>query len=71
MIEQETRAKAASGLKKTGDTRNHSKGDKDEIRQLHRPDDFHSPLGEMLIAATDKGLAGTWFDGQRHLPPQP
>jgi hypothetical protein len=22
---------------------------------------FHSPLGEMIIAATDKGLAGTWF----------
>jgi hypothetical protein len=31
---------------------------------------FHSPLGEMIIAATDKGLAGTWFAGQRHLPPQ-
>lgn len=31
---------------------------------------FHSPLGEMIIAATDKGLAGVWFAGQRHLPPQ-
>ncbi|WP_431095559.1 methylated-DNA--[protein]-cysteine S-methyltransferase [Polaromonas aquatica] len=31
---------------------------------------FSSPLGEMIIAATDKGLAGTWFAGQRHLPPQ-
>ena len=31
---------------------------------------FQSPLGKMIIAATDKGLAGTWFGGQRHLPPQ-
>lgn len=29
---------------------------------------FHSPLGTMIIAATDKGLAGLWFEGQRHLP---
>ena len=30
-----------------------------------------SPLGTIVIAATDKGLAGLWFtDGQRHLPPQ-
>ncbi|MDP2819924.1 MAG: methylated-DNA--[protein]-cysteine S-methyltransferase [Polaromonas sp.] len=27
-----------------------------------------SPLGSIIIAATDKGLAGLWFDGQRHLP---
>ena len=31
---------------------------------------FQSPLGKMIIAATDKGLAGLWFDGQRHLPPE-
>ena len=31
---------------------------------------FQSPLGKMIIAATDKGLAGTWFAGQRHLPSQ-
>jgi methylated-DNA-[protein]-cysteine S-methyltransferase len=31
---------------------------------------FDSPLGAMIIAATDKGLAGLWFDGQRHLPPE-
>ena len=31
---------------------------------------FQSPLGRMTIAATDKGLAGLWFDGQRHLPPE-
>ena len=29
---------------------------------------FDSPLGPMIIAATDKGLAGLWFEGQRHLP---
>ena len=30
-----------------------------------------SPLGTIVIAATDKGLAGLWFtDGQRYLPPQ-
>ena len=30
-----------------------------------------SPLGTIVIAATDKGLTGLWFtDGQRHLPPQ-
>ena len=29
---------------------------------------FKSPIGQMTIAATDKGLAGLWFDGQRHLP---
>jgi methylated-DNA-[protein]-cysteine S-methyltransferase len=29
---------------------------------------FESPLGAMIVAATGKGLAGAWFDGQRHLP---
>jgi len=29
---------------------------------------FQSPLGKIIIAATEKGLAGLWFDGQRHLP---
>jgi methylated-DNA-[protein]-cysteine S-methyltransferase len=27
-----------------------------------------SPLGPMLLAATQRGLAGLWFDGQRHHP---
>ena len=27
-----------------------------------------TPLGEMLLAATDRGLAGTWFSGQRWHP---
>jgi methylated-DNA-[protein]-cysteine S-methyltransferase len=29
---------------------------------------YESPLGRMLVAATRNGLAGIWFDGQRHLP---
>lgn len=27
-----------------------------------------SPLGPLLLAATDQGLAGLWFEGQRHWP---
>lgn len=27
-----------------------------------------SPLGDIVIAATDVGLAGLWFVGQRHMP---
>jgi methylated-DNA-[protein]-cysteine S-methyltransferase len=29
---------------------------------------FESPLGILIAAATDQGLAGVWFEGQRHLP---
>ncbi|MBA2676405.1 methylated-DNA--[protein]-cysteine S-methyltransferase, partial [Ramlibacter sp.] len=29
---------------------------------------YESPLGTMLLAASDTGLAGVWFEGQRHLP---
>ena len=29
---------------------------------------YASPLGGMLLAASDQGLAGVWFEGQRHLP---
>jgi methylated-DNA-[protein]-cysteine S-methyltransferase len=29
---------------------------------------YDSPLGPMIVAATEKGLAGLWFEGQRHLP---
>ena len=29
---------------------------------------FDSTLGPMTVAATDIGLAGVWFDDQRHLP---
>ena len=31
---------------------------------------FQSPFGPMTLAATHAGLAGVWFDGQRHLPPE-
>lgn len=31
---------------------------------------FASPLGPLLLARTDAGLAGAWFEGQRHHPPQ-
>ena len=27
-----------------------------------------SPLGPMIVATSDRGLAGVWFEGQRHLP---
>ena len=37
----------------------------DPVRACAR---FESPLGTMLLAATDKGLAGVWFEGQRHGP---
>ena len=29
---------------------------------------YDSPLGPMLVAASDRGLAGVWFEGQRHGP---
>jgi len=29
---------------------------------------YASPLGPMIVAATPQGLAGVWFEGQRHLP---
>lgn len=29
---------------------------------------YDSPLGRILLAATPTGLAGLWFDGQRHQP---
>ncbi|MEP7056551.1 MAG: methylated-DNA--[protein]-cysteine S-methyltransferase [Caldimonas sp.] len=31
---------------------------------------FDSPLGPILLARTPAGLAGAWFEGQRHHPPQ-
>lgn len=27
---------------------------------------YHSPLGDILIAADDKGLTGLWFEGQKY-----
>lgn len=31
-------------------------------------DSYESPLGPMTLAASDRGLAGAWFDGQKHMP---
>jgi methylated-DNA-[protein]-cysteine S-methyltransferase len=30
--------------------------------------DYDSPLGRIILAASDDKLVGVWFDGQRHLP---
>jgi methylated-DNA-[protein]-cysteine S-methyltransferase len=30
---------------------------------------FDTPLGPLLLARTARGLAGAWFEGQRHHPP--
>lgn len=54
----------------TGKTSNHSKVNKMKFDRSIVQTTFQSPLGKMIIAATDKGLAGTWFAGQRHLPPE-
>lgn len=29
---------------------------------------FDGPLGPMVLAASEQGLCGVWFDGQRHQP---
>ena len=29
---------------------------------------YDSPLGIMIVAATARGLAGVWFEGQKHMP---
>ena len=29
----------------------------------------HSPLGPLLLAASEHGLCGLWFEEQKHLPP--
>lgn len=31
---------------------------------------YESPLGRITLAATDRGLAGLWFEGQKHWPLQ-
>src|SRR5262245_30094777 len=31
-------------------------------------DQFETPHGTMLVTATDKGLAGVYFKGQKHFP---
>jgi len=39
-----------------------------QIDELVAQARFDSPLGALTAAATDKGLAGMWFDGQAHHP---
>jgi methylated-DNA-[protein]-cysteine S-methyltransferase len=34
------------------------------IRKTH----WSGPMGPMVIAATERGIAGIWFEGQRHMP---
>jgi methylated-DNA-[protein]-cysteine S-methyltransferase len=29
---------------------------------------WQGPLGDMIVAASDRGIAGIWFEGQKHLP---
>jgi methylated-DNA-[protein]-cysteine S-methyltransferase len=29
---------------------------------------WEGPLGAMIVAATGRGIAGIWFEGQRHMP---
>jgi methylated-DNA-[protein]-cysteine S-methyltransferase len=31
---------------------------------------YHSPLGPIILVASDQALVGAWFDDQDHLPPQ-
>jgi methylated-DNA-[protein]-cysteine S-methyltransferase len=35
-----------------------------DLRKAH----WQSPLGPMIVAATDRGVAGVWFEGQKHMP---
>jgi len=35
---------------------------------MHSYDLYESPHGEMLLAATDRGLAGVYFSGQKYFP---
>lgn len=36
---------------------------------MHYVYDYDSPLGEILLAANDKGLTGLWFQGQKYFAP--
>jgi methylated-DNA-[protein]-cysteine S-methyltransferase len=29
---------------------------------------WKGPLGPMIVASTDRGIAGVWFEGQKHMP---
>ncbi len=43
------------------------KFDSTSLRTL-RTTHIDTPLGGVALAATDKGLAGAWFDAQKHAP---
>lgn len=34
----------------------------------HHLHSFPSPLGDLWLSASDQGLSGLWFEGQKHLP---
>ena len=36
--------------------------------QTHTLQRASSPLGDIVLTSTDKGLSGLWFDGQKHQP---
>jgi len=38
------------------------------VRRLAAQARAATPLGPITLAATERGLAGLWFDGQRHHP---
>lgn len=33
---------------------------------MHFTNHYHSPLGDILLAADEKGLTGLWFEGQKY-----
>jgi methylated-DNA-[protein]-cysteine S-methyltransferase len=39
-----------------------------KFRSSIRKARWAGPMGEMIVAATDHGIAGVWFEGQRHMP---
>jgi len=40
------------------------------VRPITAQSRIASPLGAMLLARTERGLAGAWFAGQKHHPPE-
>ena len=35
-----------------------------QLSKIH----WQGPLGPMIVAATPRGIAGIWFEGQKHMP---
>ena len=40
------------------------------LRSITAQSHIASPLGTILLARTERGLAGAWFAGQKHHPPE-